>query len=302
MTETASRGSGQGGPVTGVSPGVADHAAVRPGAGPLAPPDRVWLGCRVFWGLLLRDARVLRRDLVSFLLRTVVSPLLFVFVFTYVFPQIGGGVSGLGADFATVLVPGLLAVAIFFQGISGVALPLSIELGGTREIEDRLMAPVPVRLVALEKVVFSAVQSLFAAAVVFPFVYLVPVTPVEVQVVSWPLLLGVIVLAGLTSGALGLVLGTVINPRKIGLLFATVVLPVTFLGCVYYPWSSLSAIPWLQVAVLANPLVYVSELLRAALTPGVPHLPPVVGLAATTAALVLLLAAGMRLFHRRVTA
>ncbi|MGZ6569206.1 MAG: hypothetical protein ACXVHB_30580 [Solirubrobacteraceae bacterium] len=38
------------------------------------------------------------------------------------------------------LVTGLIAVAVFFQGIAAVALPLATELGATREIEDRLMA------------------------------------------------------------------------------------------------------------------------------------------------------------------
>ena len=45
------------------------------------------------------------------------------------------------------------------------------------------------------------------------------------------------------------------------------------LGCVYYPWSALHSIHWLQIAVLANPLVYASEGLRATLTPQLPHMP-----------------------------
>jgi hypothetical protein len=33
----------------------------------------------------------------------------------------------------------------------------------------------------------------------------------------------------------------------------------TMLGCVYYPWSALHHIRWLQIAVLVNPMVYMSE-------------------------------------------
>ena len=40
-----------------------------------------------------------------------------------------------------------------FQGIQAVALPLVQEFGFTREIEDRVLAPLPVELVAFEKVV-----------------------------------------------------------------------------------------------------------------------------------------------------
>ena len=46
---------------------------------------------------------------------------------------------------------------------------------------------------------------------------------------------------------------------------------MTFLGATYYPWARLSPIPWLKVAVLVNPLVYMSEGFRMALTP-VPHM------------------------------
>src|SRR5256885_1024603 len=64
-----------------------------------------------------------------------------------------------------------------------------------------------------------------------------------------------------------------VNPRKISVLFAVVVMPVTFLGCVYCPWAELHAVRWLQVAVLLNPLVYMSEGLRASLTPSLSHMP-----------------------------
>jgi ABC-2 type transport system permease protein len=55
------------------------------------------------------------------------------------------------------------------------------------------------------------------------------------------------------------------------MLFGVIVIPITFLGCTYYAWQALEAVRWLQVGVLANPLVYVSEGLRAALT-DVPHM------------------------------
>jgi ABC-2 type transport system permease protein len=250
-------------------------------------------------GLMRRDARVLRREAAGFLTRTVMQPLLFVFVFAYVFPRIGQDIGGEGGDFATVLVPGLVAVAIIFQGIIAVALPLSNEFGGTKEIEDRIMAPVPVQIIALEKVLFAAAQSLLAGLVVFPLVVIVPTTPAALQIASWPLLLVVVTLAALLSGTLGLALGTFVAPRQIGLMFSVVVLPLTVLGAVYYPWSALDAVPWLQVAVLVNPLVYVSEGLRASLTPTLETMPPVAFLGAMTLSVVALGTLGFRGFVRR---
>ena len=52
------------------------------------------------------------------------------------------------------------SVSIMFQGIQAVALPIVQEFGYTKEIEDRVLAPLPVSLVAIEKVLFGAIQGL----------------------------------------------------------------------------------------------------------------------------------------------
>lgn len=224
----------------------------------------------VFWALLARDGYVLRHSLKEFIPRTVLQPLLLVFVFTYVFPKIGQGIGSSSAGFSTLLVAGVLASVILFQGIQAVALPLVSEFGYTREIEDRVLAPLPVELVAVEKVVSGALQCLLAALIVFPIAYFVPATPVHIQY-DWLVLLTFVPLACVGSASLGLMFGTMFDPRTVPLLFGIIVVPLTFLGCIYFPWQSLEAIRWLQIAVLANPLVYMSEGFRAALTP-VPHM------------------------------
>jgi ABC-2 type transport system permease protein len=162
------------------------------------------------------------------------------------------------------------------------------------------MAPLPTRAVGIEKIVFAALQSVLAAAAVFPLVYLVPATSVQVHVHNWPLLIGIILLSGLVAGALGLVVGTVANPRQVGLIFALIVIPITFLGCVYYPWARLHAIRWLQGLVLVNPLVYMSEGLRTALTPEVPHMHTAAFTGALLVELAILAYFGVRGFMKRV--
>lgn len=257
-----------------------------------------------FGGLMLRDLRVLSRELVPFATRVLMQPLLFLFVFTYLFPRMGAGAGimvGRGS-FATVLLPGLMAVAIMFTGIAAVALPLSTEFGVTREIDDRVMCPLPVAAVAVEKVCFSALQSIFAALLVLPLAYYVPSTPVAMHVGNWPLFIAVMILASLVAGALGLTIGASVQPRQIGLVFSIVVIPITFLGCVYYPWALLSHVRWLQIVVLANPIVYMSEGLRTALTPGVPHMSAWAVLLGLTMSLLALGAIGLRSFLRRIIA
>src|ERR1700678_3815960 len=180
-----------------------------------------------FLGLMLRDLRVLRRELGPFVVRIVMQPLLFLFVFTYVFPHLGHGnpMAGSEGGFATILLPGLMAVAIMFSGIAAVALPLSQEFGVTREIDDRVMCPLPVSAVAIEKMCFSALQSILAAMLVIPLAYFIPSVPVKPQVDNWPLLILVLVLSSLVASALGLAIGANIKPQQIGLLFSIVVVP-----------------------------------------------------------------------------
>ncbi|HEX9198726.1 MAG TPA: ABC transporter permease [Acidobacteriaceae bacterium] len=261
---------------------------------------------RAFAGLFLRDLHVLRREKFPFLIRVIMNPLLFLFVFTYIMPHMSGGTAlnptaaMAGANFSTVLLPGLMAVAIMFSGIAAVALPLAQEFGITREIDDRVMCPLPVAGVAIEKIVFSSVQSMIAAAVVFPLAYYIPSTPVHAHVPSWPFLILVLILASLTAGALGLVIGTSVPPQQIGLIFSVVVMPITFLGCVYYPWRGLQTMHWLQIGVLINPIVYMSEGLRAALTPRLDHMDPLIILLMLTFFLALLTRLGIKGFIRRV--
>ena len=97
-----------------------------------------------FWGLVVRDLVVLRRQGAMFVARTVMQPFLIAFVFAYVFPRIGqsfGGDAAAESGYGTILLPGLIAFTTMFQGVSSVALPLVDEFNTSHEIEDRAMAP-----------------------------------------------------------------------------------------------------------------------------------------------------------------
>ncbi len=261
--------------------------------------------------LILRDLVVLRKSIWEFIARTLVQPFLLVFVFLYVFPHIGQGVGGghgatAESGFATVLVPGVVGISIMFQGIQAVALPLSTEFGYTREIEDRVQAPCPIWLVALSKVLSAAVQGLLAALIVFPIAAVVHASGVAAHLsVHWPIVVTLIPLACIAMSSLGLVLGTTFQPRNIGLMFGFVVLPLTFLGGTYYQWTRLapvavSGVHWLQILVLINPLIYITEGMRAGLT-HISHMHLYIVYPVLTGFAVAFLTLGLRNFRRRVT-
>src|ERR1700691_3715818 len=259
--------------------------------------------------LILRDLVVMWKTKRECVLRTLIQPFLLCFVFLFVFPKIGqavGGSSSNGAaDFATVLVPGVVGISVMFQGVQSIALTMAQEFGFTREIEDRVQAPCPIWLVAISKVLSGSVQGLIAAAIVFPIASVVHAAGVKADVsLHWLIILTLVPLACVTMAGLGLILGTSFEPRNIGLMFGFIILPITFLGGTYYSWTKLSPVTvggwhWLQTIVLINPLIYVNEGMRAAVT-NAPHMhlyviyPVVVGFGA------LFLGLGLRNFRRRV--
>ncbi len=233
-----------------------------------------------FKALLLRDLTVLRKKLDEFLPRTLLQPFLLVFVFTYVFPKIGQGVGGgtgpaAESAFATLLVAGVVGITILFQGIQSVALPMVQEFGYTKEIEDRVLAPLPVSLVALGKVTSGAIQGLIAALIVFPIAAVVPANDVHLEVQ---------LARGAHAGAVGVHHGVgarahvrdpVPAPHRADDVrrhhHPDHVPRLRLLLLDRTGADQVCGFSWLQSLVLVNPLVYMSEGFRARLHYGRPH-------------------------------
>lgn len=262
---------------------------------------RLAVGTIAFLAILRRDLLVTRREFVSFLFQMLIQPLFFLFVFGKILPEIGLAQGG----FAALLLPGIVALTVVTTAIQGVALPLVIDLGFAKEIEDRLLAPLPLPFVAIEKIIFAAMRGLIAGAAIFPLAWLILGDKYQVRTDAIPALVGVMILTAFAGAALGLTLGTLVQPQQIGLMFSLIFAPLLFTGCTYYPWGRLGTIRWFQIVTLFNPLTYASEGLRAAMVPRVPGQPldtlmwywVVLGLLATIVAFA---AIGINLFHRRV--
>jgi len=269
------------------------------------PQPTLW---KTFAAMMAREFRVLGRNAPSTFIRAVLQPLLFAFVFAYVLPKIGSGFSAGGSaaaggiNFATILVPGLMGSMFLMQGMFGTTMPLIMEFSWQRTIEDRALAPVPIQVLGIQKITAGAIQAFIGAAIVFPVVYWVhaPGQGPHIHVTNWFLLAVVMIFASTMTASLGLWLGTVVDPRKVQMLFAVILLPITMLGCVYYPWSALHVIRWLQIATLINPMVYMTEGLRAALTPSLGHMPLWAILLALVGGTVVFGALAVRTFHNRV--
>lgn len=250
---------------------------------------------KTFLALLARDAHVARRNAVQLFLQTFLQPLLFVFVFGRV--MVGSGY--MPPIYKTLLLPGIIAISMVFTGIWAVAMPLISEFQFTREIEDRLLAPIDINWIAVEKVIAGALQALLAGLVVIPLAWLVLRPGLHITIDEPIVFVLVLILVAGFSACGGLALGCSINQQHIGLMFGMVITPMIFFGCTYYPWNALEKFPFLQKAVLINPLVYASEGLRALLVPNFPHLSMIAVLAALIFFDALLLTLGLRQFRRK---
>ncbi len=249
---------------------------------------------RTFGAMLARDAHVARRNAIQLMLQTFLQPLLFVFIFGRV--MVGSGY--MPAYYKSLLLPGIIAISMVFTGIWAVAMPLIAEFQWTREIEDRLLAPIDMTWIAIEKVLAGMLQALVAGLIVIPLAWLV-LRPIDISISSPLDFTAIILLVAAFSACGGLALGCSINQQHIGLMFGMVITPMIFFGCAYYPWSALDKFPILQKAVLINPLVYASEGLRAMLVPKFPHLSTIAVLAALLFFDVLLLVVGLRQFEKK---
>jgi ABC-2 type transport system permease protein len=250
---------------------------------------------RVFGAILLRDVTVARRELPYFLLRTTLQPLLFVMIFGFVLPKMGM----IPHEYTATVLPGILALSLTLSAVQSVSLPMVQEFGVTNEIEDRLLAPAPIELVALEKVVAGTLQGVIAALVVLPLARVIMGPIPGLSFANLGLLTLVTFLSGAAFAAIGLFLGTAIAPKHIGLMFSVILGPMIMFGCTYYPWAGLKIVPWLKYVVLVNPLVYVSEGMRAALTPSMPHMNVSLMLVALIVTTALFLVLGLKAFDKR---
>jgi len=252
------------------------------------------LNWKTFGALLARDAHVAKRNAMQLFLQTFLQPLMFVFIFGRVMVRSGY----MPASYKALLLPGIMAISMVFTGIWAVAMPLIAEFQWTKEIEDRLLAPIGTIWLAIEKVLFGMIQAMVAGLIVLPLGWLL-LRPIDINVHAALMFTGVTILVAAFSACGGLALGCTVNQQHIGLMFSMVLTPMIFFGCTYYPWSALNAFPILQKVVLVNPLVYASEGLRAALVPGSPHLAITAVFAGLAFFDLLLLVLGLRQFDKK---
>jgi ABC-2 type transport system permease protein len=224
-----------------------------------------------FWAMVRRDLLVQWRDKWEFVFRVGMLPFILILVYGYMLPAVGI----LPKSFPTHMFCGMIGMSMLITGIHGTAVPVSMDFHNLREIEDRLLAPVSSHTVAFAKMFVGVLESFIGGLIVLPISLIFMGSRISIQMTAAdiPLLALVLVLTALDSAALGLLVGTIVKPSQIAAMFPGFLMPVVFLGAIFYTWHQLSPIPVMQYITLIDPLTWVNESIRAVMTPQIESLP-----------------------------
>lgn len=239
-----------------------------------------------FRTMVKRDLVIQLRDKWEFVFRVAMLPFILILTYGYILPRIGM----LPKAFPTQMFSGMIGMSMLITGIHGTAVPFTMDFNNLREIEDRLLAPVSVNIVALAKMVVGIIESFIGGLIVLPIslIFMGASLNISISPEKILMLIPVLILISVASASLGLLVGTIIKPMQIAAMFPGFLMPVVFLGAIFFSWSDLAAVPIIQKIVLLNPLVYANEALRAILTPEIGYMPLVFSILGIVASIVIM--------------
>jgi len=216
--------------------------------------------------LLAMIQRDLTADIKSYkitLIRLFLQPAIYIFVFGYV---VGRIIPMQGARYSEVIAPGIIAISIMTGSF--------VSVGGSiisgyyfRTIEGWLLSPVTLRTIMMAKVISGLIYGVASGTTVGSLTWVIlGILPKSLFI---PFLMG-------TIGSLLFSFLTIVvflfpeRPDKGQEVFSFFIMPMTFFGCTFYSYSMLKP-PFSYIALLL-PTTYISEGLRAAYNPLIPHI------------------------------
>ena len=223
----------------------------EPGSQSAGDAPRPWRG--LAW-LSLRECHRVMRLWTQTTLAPVISSLLFIVVFGI---SLGGRISTIdGFDYEVFIVPGLIAMAMAQAAYSNNASSI-FQARNDRYIDDVLASPMHSWQMNLGFGVGGVFRAVVIGAALIALA--VPLTGAPIEHPLALLAAVALVLAGF--GALGTIVGIFAYTfDHTSFVNNIVILPLTFLGGVFYSVDSLGS-PWEQISH-ANPLFYVVEAIR----------------------------------------
>ncbi|HXW86148.1 MAG TPA: hypothetical protein VEK38_02275 [Candidatus Bathyarchaeia archaeon] len=219
----------------------------------------------IFVQFLRRDMRVyaakISENLINYAL---IIPLLNGISFAYLQSHIYFGTNsaqGLAVFCGTILGPFL---ALIFK----VAFDILFDLEGNRFIDYQLVILNP-RLILLQRILFITLYSFCMMLPFFPMVYIALGSYVDMSSSSWFLLAPVIFCASFCITGYTMLFAVILRRYQIRMFWTRVNHILMIFGGMFIPYHTIAQFsPLLGMIVRANPLIYASEGIRAAIVGG----------------------------------
>lgn len=215
---------------------------------------------RLFWQLMRKDLRGFRHTYVGKFFDTCFLFFTNVVVFGYFMPQLG-----MPASYGPFILIGAIASFGLFDIVSGVA-ELIFDIEGDRTITFTLAMPIPAWAVFSQFAVKWAFNTFLLCVPLFLVGKLILWDQFSLSGIDYGRLLLIYPTICLFFGFFSLWLTGVIKKiNNLSSLFMRVINPLFMFGGYFFTWqASYELAHWIGYAVLANPMIYVMEGMRAA--------------------------------------
>lgn len=213
-----------------------------------------------FWNLLKIDILLATRTLWMAIFDEFIWISMSVFANGYILPVLGTS-QGYGALIA---MGAVVSCAVF--GIYNASVALVSDFTGERVISYELMLPLPAWMVLLKMSLSRAVRLIIITILVVPLSKLILMDRLDLSnFVVWKFILALIIICSFAGAALPYVSSIPKDLFAIEQSWTRYIFPLWFMGGTIFPYpATKAAFPLLGKLLLLNPIIYTTEIIRAA--------------------------------------
>lgn len=199
------------------------------------------------------DLRFMRHTIVSVLVMSLMSPLLYLLAFGY---GMGRGVVVDGVPYIAFIIPGIVALTTLSASFSSTSTRMNVQRLHYRSFDEMMMGPLRLSSIVLGKSVLGMVRGLISCLIIFSIgMFLAP------ELSFTPLFVLCMVVSCFTFSLLGETAALLAKTHQSMATFSSlVILPMTFLCGTFFSVDSMPE--WFRVILYALPLTYSSISLR----------------------------------------
>lgn len=210
---------------------------------------------RDVYTVLWPELRFLRRNWISVLATSLITPVLYLLAFGY---GLGQDITVDGVSYITFVIPGIVALTSMSVSFGGAANKLNVDRLYYKSFDELLMSPVSFSSIVVGKALLGVIRGLLSCGAILAMGVLV-----SPKLIVDPLFILALLISCLAFSFLGVFAALVVKSHQNMATFnGMIILPMTFLCGTFF---ALNQVPeFLRAILYALPLTHSSECIRAA--------------------------------------